>query len=359
MGGTRLIKVVCPNIETIGSHAFVGCWALHDIVGQPSVINSHAFEGAAALLEADLRRVTHLYDHAFDSCRSLVRVLMPEGELEQCGEAIFANCVGLQRLNLGGLASVPQSFCENCSALSIIHFVSSTVSIQISAFAHCTALASATAPGVERIEDLAFKCCECLSKVDFPSLAFLGYGAFLRSGVERVRLDKVAFLEERAFDHCRCLREFSGAKAYRANARCFESCVQLQSVSLPSVTLVEKNAFTHCGSLREVNATQLKDVGEFTFVGCLSLSITLRRLRSNAFILSAIRITKVTDMIDFLGIEHSACCLNVEHVDFLAGEIPPGIFSNCPNLRQVSFEGRKIGNHLRTVPTFTMSPSRR
>lgn len=94
------------NLKTIGSQAFAGCTTLDKVCfgtgAQLTYIGYGAFmESGVAEVDLGSTKVEEIEASAFDSCRSLGRLVLPAGTLKVIGARAFYGCTGL----VGGTVS--------------------------------------------------------------------------------------------------------------------------------------------------------------------------------------------------------------------------------------------------------------
>ena len=142
-------------------------------------------------------------EKAFEGCRSLVSVVIPEG-VTVIDAWAFYKCTALKNVSFpDSLKIVGAAAFENCTAMTAVNIPANVELLDREAFCLCTALLDVTIPGsVKTVADRAFKLCSQLKN------------ATLSEGVKE--------LGEEAFCECRAL----------------------ENVSIPkSVTYIGKNAF--------------------------------------------------------------------------------------------------------------------
>ena len=88
------------NLKTIGSEAFAGCTTLDKVCFGTGVQLTYIGYGAfmdSGVAEVDLgsTKVGEIEASAFDSCRSLGRLVLPAGTLKVIGARAFYGCTGL------------------------------------------------------------------------------------------------------------------------------------------------------------------------------------------------------------------------------------------------------------------------
>lgn len=123
------------------------------------------------------------------------------------------------------------------------------------AFYDCTALTSVEIPeGVTQIGESAFSCCQSLESVTIPgSVTEIGEGAF------------------ESCDSMMALELTSGLK--RVGAFAFSECFSLRALDLPdTVERIERSAFTGTALQKLVIPSNVQEIGDNAFNGCIRLS---------------------------------------------------------------------------------------
>ena len=182
------------------------------------------------------RPVARIGDNAFDYCKTLTSVALPDS-VATIDKRAFSYCSGLTSVALGkGLAAIGDQ-----------------------AFFYCWNLPRIDLPdGVVAIGDLAFESCASLAEIRFgPNVAAIGEEAFAYcSGLARVELP-------------------AGLATLGNNA--FASCANLRSVTVPAATVrIGNRAFSGCSNLSGVYflgrppelGNQVFDQSERTVVYC-------------------------------------------------------------------------------------------
>ena len=231
--------VINEGVTTIGKYAF---YQWYDAVTSVTIPST----------------VTTIRDYAFYSCKSLASVTFAEGsQLETIETSAFASCTSLASITIPStVTTIGDIVFKSCESLASVAFAegSQLKTIDKSAFICCTSLASMTIPcTVTTIGDGAFSNCISLASVTFAQdsqLEAIGDGTFYK-------------------------------------------CVSLASVIIPAkVTTIGKEAFYYCNALITFAAgSQLKAIGSKAFYGSnknkLSyvspLPATVKSIGDNAF----------------------------------------------------------------------------
>ena len=200
---------------SIGSSAFNGCRSLTNINIPEGVtsIESSAFNGCRSLTNINIPEgVTSIESSAFNTCVSLTSIAIPEGGTS-IGSSAFSGCTSLPSINIPeGVTSIGSSAFNGCASLTSINIPEGVTSIESSAFSGCTSLPSIAIPeGVTSIGNYAFNTCYSLTSINIPE------------GVTSI-----------------------GSSA-------FNTCVSLTSIAIPEgVTSIGSSAFSGCTSLTDI-----------------------------------------------------------------------------------------------------------
>ena len=238
-------------------------------------------------LEVGERPVTAIAPHAFENCRVLQRLILPE-DLRSIGEMAFLGCQRLRRISIpGGVRRIGTLAFARCASLTHVR-------IQ---------------PGVEAIGPSAFSKCSLLTRVDIPTTVHaFGGGVFFGCGhtlclygaegspaqryaqlngitfdTESWRADPVLILEETptgglavtgmrdiAASRIEIPEELCGRRIEAIAARAFFGSLSLQQVIVGGgVSAIGEGAFMGCRAL-ELAAFErgLLEVGDSAFAGC-------------------------------------------------------------------------------------------
>ena len=181
------------------------------------------------------KRGTSIGSSAFNGCRSLTNINIPEGVTSIVGSA-FNGCRSLANINIpDSVTSIGNSAFNTCYSLTSVTIPDSVTSIENSAFYNCYSLTSVTIPdSVTSIENSAFNTCVSLTSIAMPEgVTSIGSSAF--SGC--ASLPSIAIPE--------------GVTSIGSSA--FYNCYSLTSVTIPdSVTSIGGSAFNNCVSLTDI-----------------------------------------------------------------------------------------------------------
>ena len=248
------------------------------------------------------KRVTSIGDYAFNYCRSITSVAVPNG-VTTIGNWAFTGCTALTSIELpNSVTSIGKYAFEGCASVTSIEIPNSVASIGDYAFNYCTSLASVVIQnGVAAIGNWAFRGCIALTGVEIPnSVTAIGANAFFgcTSLTSVVLPNRVTTIGEGLFSGCTALKSIEipssvtsiGEKAFYnctdlASAvmengvttigdYAFYGCTSLASIEIPSgVTAIGEGVFEYCKSLTEVVIPEsVTSIDKYAFSGCTSLA---------------------------------------------------------------------------------------
>lgn len=233
------IKSITVNkgVKTIGSSAFAYCTYLESV----------KFEAGS--------QVEAVGDYAFNGCRSLKTIKLPEG-VTHIGQSSFAQCESLSSLSLpSSLVEIGSCAFQWCKGLTKVTLPSSLETIGSYAFGQCESLTSVTIPGsVSVIGQYAFQFCYKLASVtiedsDTNTNRVIEQGAFNQTDISSIYIPgSVSVVERNAFEHCNKLSTVvigDGVDEIQSNA--FGGCGSLSNVKLEAKSnppSIAEGAFT-------------------------------------------------------------------------------------------------------------------
>ncbi|MHC1769632.1 MAG: leucine-rich repeat protein [Verrucomicrobiia bacterium] len=237
------------NVTNIGIAPFIGCRSLESITveeGNPAYSSADGVlltKHRSRLLRCPPRQtgayaisgdVKTIADSAFDGCKGLTAVTIPEG-VTMIGASAFAGCTGLTSMVL------PNSV---------------TTLTNSSVFSGCENLVTIRLPeGLRAIGDYVFQGCRSLTTISIPD------------AVETI--GSYAFAGCTALVHVRLHEKVSNILYYA-----FQGCTSLAHIDLPSsIRLLGGGAFSGCTALAEITIPNgVLELQGWVFTGCPRLS---------------------------------------------------------------------------------------
>ncbi len=201
-------EVVFPDsITFIGDYAFYNNALLESVVlGSGAPVSAYCFANCLSLVSADLSKVTGFINrtnnyywleenpiYSFTNDSALKHVALGE-TLTTIPYGCFANCTGLENIDLSKITHVQTEAFQNCSSLSDIGNVSFT-RVNNYGFADCANLTSDISFDGERFHELN----------GYYTSSSVGMYAFCNTSINSVDLDSVYTLGEGAFQNCSSL----------------------------------------------------------------------------------------------------------------------------------------------------------
>lgn len=208
---------------------------------QDDILGPHSFADLDKLMTVKLPKSVKYIDLAFNNCRQLRSVEMPENLIcvgdtadwnwNKDGGA-FGNCTNLEEIIFHNCEKIGGKAFYQCNSLQEITLPKNLKHIGSYAFLYCNQLKDIILPNeVETIGEHAFEFCYNLSSVQFPP----------------------------------------SLKRIEANA--FYCCISLSSINLPGLTSISENTFSGCSNLTEVKLpSTLERIGDNAFSNCDNLN---------------------------------------------------------------------------------------
>lgn len=246
------------NVRYLGQAAFFGCEGLRTVTLNRNLreIPDFTFFGCYDLLDLSIpSMVTRIGRSAFNNCRSLTRLELGAGELQEIGDFAFYNCQNIEELNFGNyLESIGRYAFYNTASVTEVTLPDSLVSIGDRAFYYNSSLENLTiGENVVTIGDYAFGQCTELRSIVIPdSVQTIGNYAFYGcTNVTSLSIgSNVATIGNYAFARLTNLLKVSiPASVHTLGAYVFRGCSNLQAVVVPeSVEVIGEHAFFGCNS---------------------------------------------------------------------------------------------------------------
>ncbi len=203
-------------------------------------------------------RVTGIGDYAFEYCRSLTSITIPDG-VTSISYAAFYNCTSLTSITISdGVTSIGKYAFYKCTSLTSITIPDSVTSMGEYAFSECTSLTSITIPdSVTYMGEYAFCRCTSLTSITIPDgVTSISYAAFYNcASLTSITIpDGVTSILRSAFEYCPSLTSITIPDSVTSiGAEAFQSCRSLTSITIPdSVTFIGERAFEYCNALESI-----------------------------------------------------------------------------------------------------------
>ena len=259
-------------VTHIGEEAFEFCRELTSITIPNSVksIGGKAFYYCHRLANLKISDgVTYIGEHAFWECHGLTSVTIPDS-VTNIGYRAFCQCDGLKDITIGnGVKSIVGGAFQSCSNLMNVTIGNGVTNIGMYAFHNCSSLSSVTLPNsVKSVDGCAFANCRALTNVT------IGTG--------------VTCVKDWAFQGCSGLKSFIVSDrnpSYKSVSGLLLTkdgktlvCGVNGDVIIPdSVTSIAVHAFSGCSGLtRVIISDSVIRIGNYAFADCNGLkSVTL------------------------------------------------------------------------------------
>ncbi|MBR2196832.1 MAG: leucine-rich repeat protein [Salinivirgaceae bacterium] len=193
------------------------------------------------IIDGKVYSVTSIRDYAFQNCRNLISVAIPN-TVTYIGENAFYGCDKLTDINVESgntKYSSEDAILFNCDKTTLVRYPYNKVG------------AYTVPESVTTIGDLAFYLCEQLTSVVIPN------------SVERI--------EYGAFEGCSNLASISIPESVTTLGSCvFQTCISLTSITIPnSITEIPFYGFRSCENLTTISLPNtITDVDNTAFEGC-------------------------------------------------------------------------------------------
>ncbi|MCM1505818.1 MAG: leucine-rich repeat protein [Ruminococcus flavefaciens] len=156
-------------VTTIENYAFNNCKSLKSVTIPESIISIgyQSFAGCSAITSITIpNSVTSIGGGIFYGCTGLQSVTL-SNNISDISNSAFYNCTGLKSITIPNIVTtIGSSAFSDCSGLKSITIPDNVTTIKSNAFSSCSALTSITVPeNVTSIESQAFSYCTQLSEI--------------------------------------------------------------------------------------------------------------------------------------------------------------------------------------------------
>ena len=325
-------------------------------------IGSNAFNGCRSLTSITIpESVTSIGDYAFEYCEKLTSINIPEG-VTSIEYHTFYQCSSLTSINIPeGVTSIGGQAFEGCRSLTAISIPQSVTSLENSAFWDCNGLTAITIAegntvydsregcnaiivsnsntlmigcsttvipeGVTSIGNHAFSGCSGLTSINIPEgVTSIGYGAFEGcSGLTSINIPEgVTSIESSVFEGCSSLTSINIPEGVTSiGDRAFSGCSSLTSINIPEgVTSIESSVFYGCSSLASIIIPEgVTSIESSVFYGCSSLASII-----------------IPEGVTSIGYEAFRNCSSLTSINIPEGvtSIESAVFYGCSSLASIT-----------------------
>ena len=162
--------------------------------------------------------VTTIADKAFENCRNLTSIIIPNG-LTSIGDSAFDGCYYLTEAQVpDSVTSIGSYAFAFCFRLASINIPNGIDKISEGTYRNCSSVTSITIPDtVKKIDKMAFHCIEGLTSVIIPdSVVTIGYNSFgFCENLQSITIGRgVKTIGDNVLDHCDNLKDinYNGTK---------------------------------------------------------------------------------------------------------------------------------------------------
>ncbi|MBE6288100.1 MAG: hypothetical protein E7099_07960 [Mediterranea massiliensis] len=315
---------------------------MHELHTANNTIGEYMFSGTK-LSEIQLPETTTTIEmSAFNYCRFLKKIIMPEG-ITRIMDMAFLWCVSLEEINIpDSLSAIEYGVFGHCDALQTVIIPDGIKSIGEYAFSSCVSLTSVSIPSsVTEIQEGAFDRCIKLQEIHLPeNLNYLS--GFSDCTFKSISIpNSVTVIGENAFSGCTELSDISIPKnVISIEKNAFQGCTNLQEIELPE-NLIYLSGFANCTNLRNISIPgNVSVIGARAFAGCTGLTTisipgNVETIEDTAFQdcteLTSINLSE--GLLNFSGIDG---CTKLESVSLPNSVKSIGYIARCTNVKQIN-----------------------
>lgn len=206
--------------------------------------------------------IEEMWYEGFEYCYNLKSVSFGSA-FKATSIGLFSECMNLTEIKIPeSVQEIPLACFSRCTSLKKVVIPHSIAKIEGSAFLDCNSLENIKITGDKAcectfVDFLAFKNCESLKEISFPSLSTIGYTAFANCiNLSSVTINTNKDAEIRMGEHA------------------FDNCVNLKDLNYEPTSLREigEGAFNNCSSLKSFTIpSDCENIGAKAFAGCTGL----------------------------------------------------------------------------------------
>jgi hypothetical protein len=278
---------ISPEAHTIGRYAFANCERLASILpgtNKITTVKYYAFSTCTSFNEFDFPSLTVLESNAFQYCKALVSVTLPE-TVTKIPAYAFNGCINLEKIIAPGVESVGEAIATgqtatglvftNCYALKTVSMENLKTVTGSGVFQTCSALEEISFPVLESGGSAMFSGCTSLKSADLPELKTAGSMFFNCTSLTLVNLPNLENDSGSMFSGCTSLASVNLPNLKTAGNSMFAK-TKISSIALPQMTTLGNLAFDGCENLEAVYmpalATLTSIASNYLFRNCYKLN---------------------------------------------------------------------------------------
>lgn len=312
--------------------------------------SANSFKYSLAITKIELGSGVAIGTYAFNNCRNLKSITVPEGTAFKLGSfarcsaldglvlspsnttvpGLFANCYNLKAVSIPySVTAINGTAFQNCNSLSFVSIPAQVTSIAANAFDGCSTIDHIVMPGgMTTVSNYTFANCYSLKSVVLPSAA--------------------KTIGKYAFQNCYSLKEVDIPQGITSlGTYAFSGCYSLRSVSLPSgVTTIGTYAFNDTRSMRSITIPNTgKALPGNVLGGSGVVDVTLPEGitsigPSSFYACNSLRNVSLPSTISGIGSSAFFGCYSINKITIPAAvtNIGASAFYNCFGIREYHFE---------------------